>query len=84
MTNETQKNPFRTAYDKASSELLKITQEFEQLRLQREQVEKVVNLLKPVVGFDSDRGHQTPPIQRRGFTVLTHISIVRMPRKAEA
>lgn len=82
MRDEAQNNAFRTAYDKASSELLKITQEFEQLRLQREQVEKVVNVLKPAVGLDANpgTGHQTPAAQRKGFTVLTHISIVRMPR----
>ena len=51
-TNDTQGNPFKAAYDEASSELTKVIREFEQLRLQREHVEKVVKVLKPAAGLD--------------------------------
>ncbi|MGA8730116.1 MAG: hypothetical protein WB608_15290 [Terracidiphilus sp.] len=84
MNNDTQGNPFKAAYDEASSELTKVIREFEQLRLQREHVEKVVKVLKPAAGLDevADMGRETPADQRSGFTVLTHISVVRLTRKA--
>ena len=62
MNKDSQANPFRDAYDKASSELLKVIREFEQLRLQREHVEKVVNVLKPAAGLEEvDRNRPRIP-----------------------
>jgi hypothetical protein len=84
MNKDSQANPFREAYDKASSELLKVIHEFESLRLQREHVEKVVNVLKPAAGVEemAETTLKTPATERSGFTVLTHVNVVRIPRKA--
>ncbi len=40
---------YRVAYDEASAELTEILAKFEQLRLRKERVEKVVDALKPLV-----------------------------------
>ena len=84
MNKDSQANPFREAYDKASSELLKVIHEYEQIRLQREHVEKVVNALKPAAGLEeiAETALETPAGHRSGFTVLTHLTVVRLPRKA--
>lgn len=84
MNKDSHANPFRDAYDKASSELLKVIHEFEQLRLQREHVERVVNVLKPAAGIEeaTETALEFPADQRSGFTVLTHLTVVRIPRKA--
>ncbi len=84
MNNDTQGNPFRAAYDEASSELMKVVREFEQLRLQREHVENVVKVLKPIAGLDeaAEADHEAPTEPRSGFTVLTHVTVVRIGQKA--
>lgn len=84
MKNEEQKNPFRAAYDEAHSELQRVLRECEQLLLQRDRVEKVVRVLKPIAGLDAvaDQDYETPANPPQGFTVLTHITVVRAPRKS--
>ena len=47
MTQDT----FRTAYQQATAELLDIQDQFEQLRLKKEKIEKVVEALKPLSRF---------------------------------
>ena len=83
MNKDAQENPFKAAYDEASSELTKVIREFEQLRLQREHVEKVVKVLKPAAGLEevADSRHEPPTEQRSGFTVLTHVIVVRIGQK---
>ena len=46
------KEIYRFAFDEANSELAQIVGEFEQLRLRKERVEKVVEALKPLAGVD--------------------------------
>ncbi|MGO9435718.1 MAG: hypothetical protein ACLPH3_00690 [Terracidiphilus sp.] len=47
------KEVYRFAFDEANSELTQIVGEFEQLRLRKERVEKVVEALKPLAGVDA-------------------------------
>jgi hypothetical protein len=45
---------YRTAYDEAHAELQDITMQFERLRLRKDQVERVLDALRPFLGFQSD------------------------------
>ena len=47
------KEVYRFAFDEANAELSQIVGEFEQLRLRKERVEKVVEALKPLAGVDA-------------------------------
>lgn len=44
---------YRFAFEEANSELKEISGEFEQLRVRKERIEKVLEALKPFSGFDS-------------------------------
>lgn len=46
------KEVYRFAFDEANAELAAIVGEFEQLRMRKERVEKVVEALKPLAGVD--------------------------------
>jgi hypothetical protein len=46
------KEVYRFAFDEANTELSQIVGEFEQLRLRKERVEKVVEALKPLAGSE--------------------------------
>ncbi len=46
------KDVYRFAFEEANAELSQIVGEFEQLRLRKERVEKVVEALKPLAGVD--------------------------------
>lgn len=46
------KEVYRFAFDEANAELAAIVGEFEQLRMRKERVEKVVEALKPLAGAD--------------------------------
>jgi hypothetical protein len=46
------KEVYRFAFDEANAELTAIVGEFEQLRMRKERVEKVVEALKPLAGID--------------------------------
>jgi hypothetical protein len=50
------KEAYRFAFDEANAELSKIVGEFEQLRMRKERVEKVVEALKPLAGSDGQPG----------------------------
>ena len=54
------KDVYRFAFDEANAELSQIVGEFEQLRLRKERVEKVVEALKPLAGADVQGGTQGP------------------------
>jgi hypothetical protein len=43
-------NSYRAAFNTASAELNEVYREFEQLRVRKEKVEKVIDALKPLVG----------------------------------
>ncbi|MFZ0746188.1 MAG: hypothetical protein WAM85_17400 [Terracidiphilus sp.] len=86
MRKDIHKDPFKAAYDQASSQLVKIDQKCEQLRLERDRVERVVKLLKPASELDEvvDGNQMTPASDRAGFTVITHFTVVHSSRNAGA
>ena len=43
---------YRFAFDEANAELSQIVGEFEQLRIRKDRIEKVVEALKPLAGSD--------------------------------
>jgi hypothetical protein len=43
---------YRVAYDQANAELSEILSKFEQLRVRKDRIEKVVDVLKPLVGSE--------------------------------
>ena len=51
---------YRVAYDEAISELSDIINKYEQLRLQKERVEKVVEVLKPLLGANAPASSVEP------------------------
>lgn len=52
------KEAYRFAFDEANAELSQIVGEFEQLRMRKERVEKVVEALKPLAGIDVASGEK--------------------------
>lgn len=74
---------YRVAYDEASAELSEILTKFEQLRLRKERVEKVVDALKPlVVSNETHLRAQAPiperapvPVERPAAVAETPVSI---------
>jgi hypothetical protein len=52
---------YRIAFDEANSELVQIVGEFEQLRIRKDRIEKVVEALKPLAGADP----QGAPTERK-------------------
>jgi hypothetical protein len=50
------KEVYRFAFDEANAELIAIMGEFEQLRMRKERVEKVVEALKPLAAADGQTG----------------------------
>jgi hypothetical protein len=44
---------YRVAYDEANAELNEILGRFEQLKLRKDRIEKVVEVLKPLVGIEA-------------------------------
>lgn len=49
------KEVYRFAFDEANAELTAIMGEFEQLRMRKERVEKVVEALKPLAGAEGQQ-----------------------------
>lgn len=47
---------YRFAYDEANAELTQIVGEFEQLRMRKDRIEKVVEALKPLAGNEAQAG----------------------------
>ena len=58
---------YRVAYDEASAELSEILSKFDQLRLRKERIEKLVDALKPLMG--------TPELQPRAAAPAEHTTI---------
>ena len=52
MNSENHQEIYRLALEAACSELGEITAEFEKLRIRKEQVERLISVLKPVIGED--------------------------------
>lgn len=62
---------YRVAYDEASSELNDILAKFEHLRLRKDQIEKVVEALKPLVVANEVRNLAPAPIPERSVAPVT-------------
>lgn len=76
---------YRVAYDEASAELSEILAKFEQLRLRKDRIEKVVEALKPLIS-SADLGaavaeRSTAPVERQPSTSeqAAHASGVSAP-----
>jgi hypothetical protein len=51
---------YRVAFESAKSEVIEISGEFDKLRTRKEQIEKLVAVLKPLVGEGELAGDQSP------------------------
>ena len=85
MNRDVQPDPYRAAFNEASSELNKIQNEAERLRARRHRVAKLVEALNQRFGFDarliSDRFLRTS--QLPGLSVTTRFAVVKVTRKAK-
>ena len=52
---------YRAAYEEANAELNEILAKFQQLRQRKDQVEKVVEMLRSVMGLEASAPAQNPP-----------------------
>lgn len=59
---------YRFAFDEANAELTQIVGEFEQLRMRKDRIEKVVEALKPLAGSDA----QGAPAERKSSDAPTY------------
>ena len=85
MRQESPRDAYRDAYNEASSELQKIFSEAEQLRVRRDRVARLVEVLNKRFGF---RAHiattsMTWKTQVDGFSVVTQIASVQTAPKIE-
>lgn len=78
MNNEIPQDIYRAAYDEATLELRKIHTEFEELSQRREQIAKVVEVLKPEVGFEGlvATGSMSLTSKRKGTTFVTRLTVL--------
>jgi hypothetical protein len=78
MRDEMPEDAYRDAYNEASSELQKIFGEVERLRIRRERVAKLVEVLNNRFGFRAHLADDplTWRSQYEGLTVATRIEIV--------
>ena len=73
---------YRIAYDEAITELSTIVEQFEELRLRKERVEKVVEALKPFVGLQTGISAEelepafakSEPVQQASQAIIHSIS----------
>ncbi|HUD57676.1 MAG TPA: hypothetical protein VMR02_20770 [Terracidiphilus sp.] len=66
---------YRVAFDEASAELSEILSKFEQLRLRKDRIEKVVDALKPLVASESlapSAERIAAPAERQAGEPLSH------------
>ena len=78
MNNETPREAFQAAYDRAASELQEIHQEFERLVMRHEQVARAVEVLKPQGQLDAHRKAATMSLTTRmaGLAVRTRLTVM--------
>jgi hypothetical protein len=78
MNHDINADKYRAAYDEAALELRKIHTEFEQLCLRKERIAKVVEVLKPKVGFDGHvpTGNISLTTKRSGMTIVTRLAVL--------
>lgn len=84
MSHNVQPDPYREALNEASTELNKIQNEAERLRVRRHRVAKLVEALNQRFGYDArlvaDRFMRTS--QLPGLSVTTRFAVVKVTRKA--
>jgi hypothetical protein len=61
MKPEVHEEIYRVAFDSASSELIEISAAFEKLRARKEQIERLVIVLKPLIGEEDPTPLSTSP-----------------------
>lgn len=78
MKKDRQKNAYQAAYNEAASELRKIFGEVERLRMRREHVAKLVEVLNRRFGFQGDLGSSPLTWQSRfeGVSVVTRLAVI--------
>jgi hypothetical protein len=78
MNNEVPQDIYQAAYDEATLELRKIHSEFESLCQRRDHIAKVVEVLKPKVGFEGlvATGNMSLTSKRSGMTVQTKLTVL--------
>jgi len=79
MRHDLDMNVYRVAYDEAFSELREILREFEQLRVRKDRIEKVVKALQPEIGSQRQvtvTNHRPRTRHRAHTAVLTHSTFV--------
>ena len=78
MRKDREREAYKAAYNEAASELRKIFGEVERLRIRREHVAKLVEVLNRRFGFHEDPGFNPLTWQSRfeGVSVVTRIAVV--------
>ncbi|MGB6192494.1 MAG: hypothetical protein WBF42_08510 [Terracidiphilus sp.] len=78
MKRDGQKDAYQAAYNEAASELRKIFGEVERLRIRREHVAKLVEVLNRRFGFDEGFGLDPLIWQSRfeGVSVVTRVNVI--------
>lgn len=78
MRKNRQKDAYQAAYNEAASELRKIFGEVERLRIRREHVAKLVEVLNRRFGFQEELGLNALTWQSRfeGVSVVTRVAVI--------
>ncbi|HWT66932.1 MAG TPA: hypothetical protein VN151_12530 [Terracidiphilus sp.] len=78
MNNETPREAFQAAYDRAAMELQQIQHEFERLVMRHQQVTRAVEVLKPESKLDDHRKSATMSLTTRmaGLAVRTRLTVM--------
>ena len=56
MKSEVHEDVYRLAFESATTELTEISAQFEQLRVRKDRIERLVEVLKPLVDFEEQPG----------------------------
>jgi hypothetical protein len=85
MRQDTPRDAYRDAYNEAYSELRKIFGEVERLRIRRDRVAKLVEVLNKRFGFQAQiaMNSMTWESQVDGLSVVTHVASVLTTPKIE-
>lgn len=85
MRKDRDRDAYQAAYNEAASELRKIFGEVERLRIRREHVAKLVEVLNRRFGFRADLGLDPLTWQSRfeGVSVVTRIAVIHADSEIE-
>jgi hypothetical protein len=78
MNNEIPQDIYQAAYEEANLQLRQIHSEFETLCARRDRIAKVVEVLKPKVGFEGlvATGNMSLTSKRSGMTIQTKLTVL--------